>query len=305
MQIDAILWKILSKAPLETKLHKRGCNRILQLMTNPTLVANAMVQLTYRSSPSLEHSRDGFATARHCVLSAISVLIAIVERPTSPFYSQPPLNKTMLPCLYCITWLLLLLLLLLMLMNTVVALTYCQIRMSSFLESVLIKTFSVLFRAMSTNGTPRNSSCALLFLNTKQAVANDATTTTTTTTSARARMLLLTENMNECRAHIVVDPTVLDDFMLLLTENMNECKARIVVDPTVLDDLRHVKIPWNHTHDDPSSAGASSLLFEDTTPLEFQCLLQDLFVLTPKVNDLLFEDDDDDEWYIHNNDNEE
>jgi hypothetical protein len=270
MQIDAILWKILSKAPLETKLHKRGCNRILQLMTNPTLVANAMVQLTYRSSPSLEHSRDGFATARHCVLSAISVLIAIVERPTSPFYSQPPLNKTMLPCLYCITWLLLLLLLLLMLMNTVVALTYCQIRMSSFLESVLIKTFSVLFRAMSTNGTPRNSSCALLFLNTKQAVANDATTTTTTTTSARARMLLL-------------------------TENMNECKARIVVDPTVLDDLRHVKIPWNHTHDDPSSAGASSLLFEDTTPLEFQCLLQDLFFSTPKVNDLLFDDDDDDD----------
>jgi hypothetical protein len=57
---------------------------------------------------------------------------------------------------------------------------------------------------MSKNRT-RVKTCALLFLNTKQAVANDATTTTTTT-SARARMLLLTE----CSARIV-DPTVLDD----------------------------------------------------------------------------------------------
>jgi hypothetical protein len=112
----------------------------------------------------------------------------------------------------------------------------------------------------------------LLFLNTKQAVANDATTTaTTTTTSARAHVASNRKHERVQGPH----------------RRRSNRVGRLAT---------FLKILWNHTHDDSSSAGASSsLLFEDTTPLEFQSLLQDLFVLTPKVNDLLFEDDDADE----------
>ena len=70
---------------------------------------------------------------------------------------------------------------------------------------------------------------------------------------------------------------------------MQQYKARL--DPKILDELRYT-IPLN-----------STALFDATTPLEFQCLLQDLFFLTPGVNELLFEGVNDDDEY--NNDNED
>lgn len=64
-------------------------------------------------------------------------------------------------------------------------------------------------------------------------------------------------------------------------------QVRDCMDPTLLNAIQHCI---------PLSPVEAPSLFDAETPFEFWCLVQDLFFMTPGVNDLFPDDDDDDEY---------